>query len=371
MLASVVIPLFNNVTFDSSKQEWRGDIIYKKFGEINVNDDDHVQGKVLYTKLFDLRFDKIKLFNGLEILRDNLLDEIPDGTISSVIIRALEDPVNIIKYKIPFYLFDEIFKDSQTLQGNFVLSFKTIKEQFDLVPFEPNLTFFFTGKHFNDNKHSFDAPTELTYLTELYKLHDNTFDAGTIDKLTFGKTFKFGDIPISNISAFSLFNNEPIKNLDIDPQYQEKIRELSQLDKEFYFYPTSELVIKPSYLMVKYNCFLNLIKSDELNVSAIFKLTPKYANQFNGLTVLQSGLYSVRANLSKEFSELDRFKLLLDAAALRSSYDLSFFGLKNKSIDIVSGSYDSKYMSELPNISDLKQIFNDPTKLMSFLMPAL
>lgn len=371
MLANVVIPLFNDVTYDQTKQEWKGKIIYKKFGEINVNENDHIEGKVLYTKLFDLQFDKIKLFNGLEILRDNILDEIPDGAISSVIIRALEDPINIIKYKIPFYLFDEIFKDSQTLQSSFILSLKTIKEQFDLVPFSPNLIFFFTGKYFNDNKYVLDAPTEQNYLTELYQLHDNNLEIGTIDKLTFGKTFKFGDIPISNISAFSLFNNEPIRNLDIDPKYQEKIRELSQLDSEFYFYPTSELVIKPSYLMVKYNCFLNVIKSNEFNVSAILKLTPKYANQFSDLTVLQSGLYSVKADLSTNFSELDRFKLLLDAAALRSSYDLSFFGLKNKSIDIVQNNYDSKYMSELPNISDLKQIFNDPTKLMSFLMPAL
>lgn len=371
MLARVLIPIFDSVTYNNELKLWSGKIKYKKFGEIEVDDDQQVNGSVLYTKLFDLKFDKIKLFNGLEILRDNVLDEIPDGTISSVLLRALEDPVEIIKYKIPFYLFDEIFKDGQELQQDFSLSLKTIKEQFDLVDFTPNLGFFFAGKQFNDNKHSFDAPTEQTYLTELYQLHDNSFDVGTIDKLTFGKTFKFGDIPISNISAFSLFNGEPIKQVEIDAKFQGKINELKQLDREFYFNPTNELVIKPSYLMVKYNCFLNLPKSNELNVSAIFMVKPEYGSQFEGITSLEGDKYSMKGDLSHEYKELDRFKLLLDAAALRSSYDLAFFGFKNKSIDIQPKQYDADYMHNLPNISDLKTIFEDPMKMMSFLLPAL
>lgn len=371
MLARVLIPIFDSVVYNNELKVWNGKIKYKKFGEIEVNDDQQVNGNVFYTKLFDLQFDKIKLFNGLEILRDNVLDEIPDGTISSVLLRALEDPVEIIKYKIPFYLFDEIFKDGQELQQEFSLSLKTIKEQFDLVDFTPDLGFFFAGKQFNDNKHSFDAPTEQTYLTELYQLHDNSFDVGTIDKLTFGKTFKFGDIPISNISAFSLFNGEPIKQVEIDAKFQGKINELKQLDREFYFNPTNELVIKPSYLMVKYNCFLNLPKSNELNVSTIFMVKPEYGSQFEGITSLGGDKYSMKGDLSHEYKELDKFKLLLDAAALRSSYDLAFFGFKNKSIDIQSKQYDADYMHNLPNISDLKAIFKDPMKMMSFLLPAL
>lgn len=124
MLARVLIPIFDSVTYNDELKIWNGKIKYKKFGEIEVADDQQVNGSVLYTKLFDLQFDKIKLFNGLEILRNNLLDEIPDGTISSVLLRALEDPVEVIKYKIPFYLFDEIFKDGQELQQEFSLSLK-------------------------------------------------------------------------------------------------------------------------------------------------------------------------------------------------------------------------------------------------------
>lgn len=371
MLARVLIPIFDSVTYNNELKVWNGKIKFKKFGEIEVAEDQQVNGSVLYTKLFDLQFDKIKLFNGLEILRDNVLDEIPDGTISSVLLRALEDPVDVIKYKIPFYLFDEIFKDTQELQQEFSLSLKTIKEQFDLVDFTPTLGFFFAGKQFNDNKHSFDAPTEQTYLTELYQLHSNSFDVGTMDKLTFGKAFKFGDIPISNISAFSLFNGEPIKQVEIDAKFQGKINELKRLDREFYFNPTNELVIKPSYLMVKYNCFLNLPKSNELNVSAIFMVKPEYGSQFEGITSLGGDKYSMRGDLTHEYKELDRFKLLLDAAALRSSYDLAFFGFKNKSIDIQPQQYDTDYMHNLPNISDLKAIFEDPMKMMSFLLPAL
>lgn len=370
MLAKVLIPLFTKVNF--SDDVWHGDIIYKKFGEVEVDESETIDGQILYTKLFDINFEKLKLYNGLEILKDKLLDEIPDGAISSVIIRCLEDPVDVIKYKVPFYLFDEIFSDEEKLQTNFRLSHSRLKNLFDLEDYIPSLQFLSSNIHYDDSKYKMEGPTESQYLHELYKLQDREINDDSIEKLKFGRTFKNGDIPISNISAFTLFNSEPVHEVPISEDFKNKVDELSKIDSEFYFKVTNELVIKPSYLMVKYNCFLNLIKSEEFKVSVVLNLPDKYATQFESLKNIGPNKYSMGVKNESNYSDLDKFKLLLDAAALRSSYDLSFFNLKHKKINFNKDDHFSEPdASNLPSISELNQLAKDPNKYLSFLMPVL